>query len=215
MIDFITSNELRHLLVTYGYLAIFLVVAIESTGIPVPGETMLIIASVYAGTTHHLQIEIVIVAAIAGAILGDNFGFVAGQYGGYRLLRRFGKYIFLDERKLLMGNYLFEHYGGTVVFFGRFLPILRIWAAFLAGTHRMRWQRFLAFNAAGGAVWATSVGAAGYIFGNSLLRAGGLLSVVSAVLALVMVAVVSLVVHRGERRLREQVERDQQNTGAA
>lgn len=201
--DILSSEELRHLLITYSYAAILLIVAIEAMGVPVPGETMLIVASVYAGTTHHLEIGFVITAAAAGAILGDNLGFLAGQYGGYRLLRRYGRYLRLDERKLRLGQYLFERHGGKVVFFGRFLPILRIWAAFLAGTHRMDWPRFLTFNAAGGIVWATSVGLAGYLLGNSLLRSGGLVSLLSVAAVLAAAVVVALTLRKKEAQLAE------------
>ena len=88
------------------------------------------------------------------------------------------------------------------MFFGRFLPILRIWAAFLAGTHRMAWPRFLTFNAAGGVAWATSIGVAAFLFGSNLLRSGGLVGVVSAVLALIIVAIVMLTVHHKVARSR-------------
>lgn len=206
--DVITSEELRQLLVTYGYLAILLVVSIESMGIPVPGETMLILASVYAGTTHHLEIGLVIAAAATGAILGDNLGFLAGLYGGYRLVRRYGKYIRLDERKLRLGQYIFERHGGKVVFFGRFLPILRIWAAFLAGTHAMPWGRFLVFNAAGGIVWAASIGLAGYYLGDILLRSGGFVSIVSGAAVLLIAAVLTLVAHRKEHQLQAMADQD-------
>jgi membrane protein DedA with SNARE-associated domain len=215
MIDFLTSDDLRQMLVNYGYIAILLVVAVEAMGIPVPGETMLILASVYAGTTHHLEIGLVIVAAAAGAILGDNLGFLAGQYGGYRLVHRYGRYVRLDERKLRVGERLFERHGGKVVFFGRFLPILRVWAAFLAGTHRMGWYRFLGFNAAGGVVWATSIGLAGYLFGASLLRSGGMVSVVSVLAAVLVAAIVALTVRRRDRRLQEGAKSDAGERNAA
>jgi membrane protein DedA with SNARE-associated domain len=213
--DFFTGEDLRHLLVTYGYLAIFLIVTLEAMGIPLPGETMLLLASVYAGTTHHLGIGLVIVSAAGGAILGDNLGYLAGQYGGSRLLQRYGRYIRLDEHRLRQGHYLFERHGGKVVFFGRFLPILRMGAAFLAGAHRMRWPRFLIFNATGGVVWATTIGLAGFIFGNSLLRSGGVVTIVSALLALLVMALVAVTVHRGERRLQEQGERDRRGRHVA
>lgn len=206
--DIVTSQELRHLLVTYGYIAILLVVSIESMGIPVPGETMLILASVYAGTTHHLEIGLVIAAAATGAILGDNLGFLAGHYGGYRLVRRYGRFIRLDERKLHLGQYIFERHGGKVVFFGRFLPILRIWAAFLAGTHAMPWGRFLAFNAAGGIVWATSIGLAGYYLGDNLLRSGGIVSIVSGAAVLLVAAAVTLIAHRKEHQIQVMADRN-------
>ena len=148
MISVATQN-LLHLLATYGYWAVLVFIAIESMGIPFPGETMLLVAAIYAGTTHHLSILLVIVAAASGAILGDNLGFMIGRVGGYRLLRRYGRFIRLDERKLKLGQYLFMKHGGKVVFFGRFVAVLRAWAAFLAGTNRMPWASFLLFKALG------------------------------------------------------------------
>jgi membrane protein YqaA with SNARE-associated domain len=128
---------LLHLLNTYGYWAVLLFVGVESTGIPFPGEAMLLAAAIYAGTTHHLHIALVIAAAAAGVILGDNLGFGIGREGGFRLVRRYGPAIRLDERKLKLEQYLFLKHGGKVVFFGRFVAVLRTWAAFLAGTNRM------------------------------------------------------------------------------
>src|SRR5258708_7805630 len=93
------------------------------------------------------SLPLVIVAAASGAILGDNRGFWVGREGGSRLLRRNARFIRLNERKLKLGLYLFRKHGGKVVFFGRFLAVLRMWAALLAGTHRMEWNRFLLFNA--------------------------------------------------------------------
>src|SRR5438034_5864489 len=165
-----TMSNLAHFLTTYGYWAVFVFVAIESTGLPFPGETMLLVAAIYAGKTHHLFIPLVIVAAASGAILGDNVGFWIGREGGYRLLRRYGRYIRLDERKLKLGQYLFLKHGGKVVFFGRFIAVLRAFAALLAGTNRMPWPRFLLFNALGGIVWATLYGIGGYVLGNNIHR---------------------------------------------
>src|SRR5579863_8734771 len=102
----ITVTDLTHLLTTYGYFAVLVFVAIESIGIPFPGETMLLFAAIYAGTTHHIMILFVIIAAACGAILGDNIGFWIGREGGYRLLRRYGRYIRLNERKIKLGQYL-------------------------------------------------------------------------------------------------------------
>src|SRR5213592_4404217 len=170
---YVATTTLQHYLATYGYLAVFIFVAIESAGIPFPGETMLLIAAIYAGRTHHLSLPLVIVAAASGAILGDNIGFWIGREGGYRLLRRYGRYIRLDERKLKLGQYLFIKHGGKVVFFGRFVAVLRAWAAFLAGTNRMPWPRFLIFNAAGGIVWATLFGLGGYFLGDNIHRFTG------------------------------------------
>ena len=203
----LATSDLLHLLATYGYWAVLVFVGIESIGIPFPGETMLLIAAIYAGTTHRLFIPLVIVAAACGAILGDNIGFWIGREGGYRLLRRYGRYIRLDERKLKLGQYLFRKHGGKVVFFGRFVAVLRALAAFLAGTNRMSWQRFLLFNALGGIVWATLYGLGGYLLGKNIDRFTGPLGTITIVLAVLITLVFLVVVRRNEHRLEEEAER--------
>src|ERR1700681_4514700 len=160
-------------LMSVGYLAVDLFVGIESLGVPLPGETMLITAAVFAATTQSLSIVGVIAAAIIGAVVGDNIGFGIGWYGGYPLLRRFGKYIRLDEAKLKVGRYIFLRHGAKVVFFGRFVSVLRTYAAFLAGTNRMRWPRFLVANASGGIVWATLYGVGAYLAGDRIKKLSG------------------------------------------
>ena len=106
----------------------------------------------------------------AGAIVGDNLGCWVGHEGSYRLLRRYGRVIRLDERKLKLGQYLFLKRGGKVIFFGRYVAMLRAWAACLAGTERMAWPRCLVFNAAGDILWPTLYGLGGYAFGNNVHR---------------------------------------------
>ena len=184
-----------------------LFVAIESTGIPFPGETMLLVAAIAAGTTHQLSIALVIVAAAGGAILGDNLGFWVGREGGYRLLRRYGRYIRLEERRLKLGQYLFLKHGGKVVFFGRFVAVLRAWAAFLAGTNRMAWPRFLLFNAAGGIVWATLYGLGGYFLGDNIHRLVGPVGIVFLVLAVLLIIARIVIARRNEERLEDEAER--------
>ena len=201
------TSTLTHLLASYGYLAVLLCVAIESTGIPFPGETILLLAAIAAGTTHQLSIAWVIVTAALGAILGDNLGFWLGREGGYRLLRRYGRYIRLDERRLKLGQYLFLKQGGKVVFFGRFVAVLRAWVAFLAGTNRMRWPRFLLFNAAGGIVWATFYGLGGYFLGDNIHRLVGPLGIVLLVLAVLFITAGIVIVRRNEQRLEDEAER--------
>lgn len=153
---------------TYGYWVVFLAVAIESMGIPFPGETTLVAASVYASTNHTLNIVLVIAAAAAGAIMGDNAGFTIGEYGGFPLLQRLLRALHLGEDKLIYTQRFFEKHGDKTVFFGRFLAVLRAWAAFLAGANHMRRRTFFIWNAAGGILWATIYGSLGYILGNNL-----------------------------------------------
>jgi membrane protein DedA with SNARE-associated domain len=185
----------------YGYLAVLVIVGLESLGIPLPGETTLITAAIYAGATHQLNIVGVIAAAITGAILGDNIGYLVGHWGGYRLLVRYGRYIHLDQAKVKVARYLFRRFGGRVVFFGRFVSILRAYAAFLAGTTRMPWPRFLVFNAAGGIVWATLYGTAAYLFGAAVERASTPIAIAFGVIAAAVILIAIATIRRQEHRL--------------
>jgi membrane protein DedA with SNARE-associated domain len=203
----VATVDLQYLLATYGYWAVFLFVGIESIGIPFPGETMLIVAAIFAGKTNQLSIVWVIVAAACGAILGDNIGFWIGREGGYLVLRRYGKYIGFNERKLKVGIYLFRRHGGKVVFFGRFVAVLRAWAAFLAGVNRMLWGRFLLFNALGGIVWATIFGLGGYFLGENIHRLAGPVGTVTIVLAVIIIGASVIFVWRNERQLEERAEK--------
>jgi membrane protein DedA with SNARE-associated domain len=203
----VATADLQHFLSTYGYWAVFFFVAIESTGIPFPGETMLLLAAIDAGITHHLSILLVIVAAASGAILGDNIGFWVGREGGFRLLRRYGRYLHLNESRLKVGLYLFRKHGGKVVFFGRFVAVLRAWAAFLAGTNRMPWPRFLLFNALGGISWATIYGLGGYLLGDNINRLTGPVGIIFIVLAVLIIIASVVFVWRNERRLEEEAKK--------
>jgi len=184
--------NISHLISSYGYLAVFLLVGAESLGIPLPGETALITAGIYAGHTHRLSPWLIFAVATAGAIIGDNLGYWIGEKGGYRLARRYGSKVRLDERKLKIARYLFDTHGGKVVFFGRFVSILRTYAAFLAGTSKMAWRRFVVANASGGIVWAGIYTLAAYLAGNALQRVSGAIS--WALLGAAAAAVVTVLV---------------------
>jgi membrane protein DedA with SNARE-associated domain len=200
VLNFFASN-LDSLLATYGYLAVFVFVGIESLGIPVPGETMLVTAAIYAGTTGRLSIFWVIVASSAGAIVGDNIGYVIGRTGGYRLLKRYGRYIRLEENRLRLGQYLFDKHGSKVVFFGRFVSVLRTYAAFLAGTNRMRWPRFLVANASGGIVWATLYGLGAYLASGVIATLSTPVAIGLGALAVVVIVAGGIIVRINIRRL--------------
>lgn len=159
-------ETLRNALNTFGYPAVAVFIMIESTGIPFPGETMLLFASFYAAVDQQLQIPLVIACAALGAIIGDNFGYTVGRTGGHAFVRRFGRYFFLKEKHLDHAERFFAKHGDKTVFFGRFIAILRAWAAFLAGVNRMHWTRFLIYNAAGGIIWAIAYGCLGFYAGR-------------------------------------------------
>jgi membrane protein DedA with SNARE-associated domain len=194
------------LLGRFGYGAVFAFVGIESLGIPVPGETMLVAAALYAGATHQLSIVVIIVVAAAGAIIGDNIGFWIGHWGGYRLLIRYGRYIRLHEGRVKLARYLFQRHGGKVVFFGRFISVLRTYAAFLAGTARMAWPPFLVFNAAGGIVWATAWGVGAYLAGDRIKSLSTPVDIALGGVAVLVIVGLLAVFRRKEKALTAEAE---------
>jgi len=202
-----SSDNLALLISTYGYWMVGGIIALESMGLPLPGEATLIAAAVYAGTTHHLDIRLVIVAAAAGAILGDNVGFWIGREIGYPLLLRYGRYVHLTEARIKLGQYLFRRHGGKIVFFGRFVTVLRALAAVLAGANYMSWPRFLLFNAAGGIVWAALYGVAAYRVGHALEHITKPAAFGLALVAAVTIGVLLVIVHRHETELEQAAER--------
>jgi membrane protein DedA with SNARE-associated domain len=156
------------LLMKYGSFAVAGVVCLESMGLPLPGEAILIAAAIYAGKTGGLNIAEVIAAASAGAIVGDNIGYWIGREIGFPVLVRYGRYIGLTEPRIKVGQYLFMQHGGKIVFFGRFVALLRVLAALLAGVNRMPWPRFFLANAAGAILWATLFGLGAYMLGENV-----------------------------------------------
>jgi membrane protein DedA with SNARE-associated domain len=203
---FFSTHTLDTLLGNYGYAAVGVFVMVESLGIPFPGETMVITAALYAGLTHKLSPWGIWASAAAGAIVGDNIGYAIGHWGGYRLLVRYGPKIRLDEAKVKVGRLVFDEHGGKVVFFGRFVSILRTYAAFLAGTTRMVYWRFFAFNASGGIVWSGIYALGFYYAGNSLKGVRGPVDIGLGVAAAVFVVAFLIWLRRNERRLEGRAE---------
>jgi len=196
-----------HLLSVYGYWAIAGIVGLEGIGIPFPGEATLILAAVYAGSTHHLDIRLVIAAAAAGSIAGSIIGFWIGREIGYPLLLRYGHYVGLTESKIKIGQYLFRRHGGKIVFFGRFVPLLRMLAALLAGANRMSGPRFLLFNTAGSILWTCVYGLGAYYLGEQAGRLEAPLEIGLAVVVLVIIFGGAILLRRREAQLAEAAER--------
>jgi membrane protein DedA with SNARE-associated domain len=142
-------------------------VFIEDFGVPVPGETVLILAAVYAGTGR-LNIVGVSLLGFCGALLGDNVGFAIGHFGGRRLAERYGRYIFLTPERLDKATGFFERHGGKIVVVARFIEGLRQANGIIAGTSGMRWTRFLTFNAIGAALWVAAWTSVGYLSGSHI-----------------------------------------------
>ena len=146
----------------YGLLALFLIVMLESAGVPLPGETALVAAGVFA-SHGELNIAAVIIVAAAAAIIGDNLGYWIGRTGGRSVLTRWT----VTSRTLPWAEGFFERHGPKTIFIGRFFSILRVTAAWMAGVSRMRWWTFFLWNAAGGICWALLVGLVAYLFGQA------------------------------------------------
>jgi len=159
-------DVLRNAVVQYGYWAVGAALLLENTGVPVPGETILLLASFLAYSQQELQLSWIIVVATIAATLGDNLGYVVGYYGGRRLMDRYQNVFRIHDETVLQGENLFARYGAVTVFFARFVFGMRIIAGPLAGTLRMPWRRFLIFNFLGAAVWVTAISGCGYLFGR-------------------------------------------------
>jgi membrane protein DedA with SNARE-associated domain len=198
-------EHIQPLIVQHGYWAVFLIVMLESAGAPLPGEAVLVLAGGYAGATGNLDIAWIIIAAAAGAIIGDNIGFWIGRTFGAELLLRYGRFIHLPEKRLKLGQYLFHRHGGKVVFFGRFVAFLRILAALLAGVNKYDWGKFLFFNATGGIVWAVITGAGAYFFGDAIHRVSGPLGVMALAIVVAGVFVAMAMMRRKERKMEEEL----------
>jgi len=200
------EDLLQSLILQYGYLAIFVVIGLESAGLPLPGEAALIAASIYAGATGHLHIAAVIGCAALGAIIGDNIGFWAGRRFGKALLVKYGPYIHISAARLKVGEYLFRQHGGKIVFYGRFVAFLRIFAAVLAGANNYAWRPFLIYNAAGGVIWASLVGFGAYTFGNAVHNVTGPLGCAGLVIAIGATAILWRIARQHEKRLHSRIE---------
>ncbi|PVY94277.1 membrane protein DedA with SNARE-associated domain [Methylobacterium radiotolerans] len=166
--SFLHDLPIADLIAHYGYLAIFVIITLESAGLPLPGETVLLTSAAYAGSTGNINIAVVVAIAATAAILGDNAGYWVGRRWGLPLLLRKGYLIGLDHGRLKLGQYLFRRHGGKIVFFGRFTAMLRAYAAVLAGVNKLDARRFFAFNALGGVAWASIMGFGAYLCGRSI-----------------------------------------------
>ena len=185
-------DTIVRLVATYGYLVVFFAVGLESLGIPLPGETALVTAAAFAAQGH-LSIGVVIAVAAMAAILGDNGGYWIGRRGGIALVRRHGRLLHLDERKLDRVRAFFARHGPKTVFIGRFIALLRTWAAFFAGAGAMPYGAFMFYNALGGVTWAVLFGTLGYVFGRNLPTLERYVGQVSLALVLLVALIAVLV----------------------
>ncbi len=210
--SFFSLHALQHLLHEYGVVTIFAGIMLESLGVPLPAESLLIAAAIYAATTHKLSILALIGAAALGAIAGDQIGYFIGRWIGYPALKRFGKRLGLTEERCDLGRYLFHRYGGRIVFFGRFVAFLRTFAALLAGANRMGWRSFLVWNAAGGICWTCLYGFGAYLLGDAAKRISGPVGVTLAIIGGAGLIAALVFVKRNQKRLMEEAKKDMERS---
>lgn len=165
--------HLSEFIAHYGYFAVFGLIVFQSLGVPLPGEAALIAAAIYAQHTDRLSILGVVVVAGAASAFGSLLGYWIGRRGGYPLLSRYGHHVGLNPARMRLGEYLFSLHGGKIMLFGRFMAVLRVYEAVLAGTYRMGFERFMVFNLLGAALWAAAVGYFAYGFGELFNRMEG------------------------------------------
>jgi len=194
-------GHMQPLLEHYGYLAVGGLVLVEDFGVPVPGETILIAAAIFAGAGH-MNIAVVILVAVAGAIIGDNIGFVIGHFGGRPLVERFGRYIFLTPERLDRAEDFFNRHGGKVVTVARFIEGLRQANGILAGIVGMHWLKFLVFNALGAVLWVGTWAALGYLAGENIVEIYAAFERYKWYAVAAIVVIAAIVITRRVRRRR-------------
>jgi membrane protein DedA with SNARE-associated domain len=185
----------------YGYWTVFFGVMLENSGLPIPGETILLLAGFFAAQGH-FSVPMVMLIAATGAVVGDNIGFAIGHHYGRGILERFGRFVFLTPRRLDHITNYFDRYGNKTILVARFITGLRVFAAVLAGASNMRWRTFLVYNVAGAVLWSVVITTLGYLFGQSwplLVKWVGR-SGLFLLVALVVIGVIAWRVHAHRRR---------------
>lgn len=185
----------------YGYGALCAIIGLECIGLPLPGETLLVGASVFAGTTHQINIVLVMLAAAGGSIVGQAAAFLIGRSLGVALLHRYGRYIGLTPPRLMLGQELFRRHGCKVIVIGRFVAILRSVAGLLAGVSEMTWSRFMMANIVGSVAWAGLYGVGGYTLGHTMKEIAGPMSMVLGAIGIIALVGAVLLVRRHEQRM--------------
>ena len=183
---------IEHYMLVYGYWAVFFGVMLENAGIPVPGETILLIAGYFAATGE-FHIALVMLIAATGAVIGDNIGFAIGHHYGRGILLRFGRFLFLTPKRVKHMEDYFRDHGNKTILVARFITGLRVFAALLAGASKMPWRVFFMYNVAGAVLWSVVITMLGYLFGQSLPllvkwvgRSGTILLVTAIVVAIII-----------------------------
>ena len=195
------SHTALALLHQFGYGFVFLLLTLEATGLPLPGETVMVGAALYAARTHHLALLPLFVVAAGGAVAGGIIGYTIGRRFGPALLDRYGPRIGFDADRRLLGRYLLQRNGAAFVFWARFVAVLRSVAGILAGVNAMNTRRFMLFNALGGIVWTGLYCCGAYLLGHEITRIAGVAGPVLGITAVAVLIAAVVFIRRHEGRL--------------
>jgi membrane protein DedA with SNARE-associated domain len=198
-------KELIHL---YGGWIVFLLVFLESIGLPLPGEAILVSAAIFAGTTQNMSIGLVLLAAVLGAIFGSIIGFWIGDRYGYPILLRYGSYVGLTETRIKIAQYLFRRQGVVVVLVARFVAVLRSIVGFIAGANRMPFVSFMISNTIGAVIWALFYGLGAYYLGKGIEQFARPVAAALAVFGGTAVVLMFLYLRRKEKEFAAAAERE-------
>jgi membrane protein DedA with SNARE-associated domain len=195
-----------HVLETYGLLAVVVLVCLESVCLPVPGETVLILAAIFAGTEHHTHISWIVAGAAVAATIGQIAGYLIGRQFGVRLLLEYGRYLHITEKRIKLGEYLFMRYGVAIVIVARFVPVLRSFIGVLAGANQMPWPAFLLADIVGAVTWTSCIGGLSYLFGGLVQQMGHWIAIAVIAAAMIAIAIGIYYLRRHEERLTAKAE---------
>jgi membrane protein DedA with SNARE-associated domain len=199
---------MKDLIHHYGAWIVFVLVFLESIGLPLPGEAILVSAAIFAGTTHDLNIALILLLAVPGAVFGSIIGFWIGDRYGYPLLLRYGSYVGLTETRIKIAQYLFRRQGVGVVLLARFVAVLRSVVGFIAGANRMPFARFMIANSAGAVAWVLFYGLGAYFLGKGIEEFARPIAVTLAVVGGAVVVLMVLYLRRKEQELAAVAERE-------
>jgi membrane protein DedA with SNARE-associated domain len=192
----------RECLAQYGYWAVAAALLLENAGVPVPGETILLLASFLAYSEHRLHLPYIILVGVCAATIGDNLGFLIGHYGGRPLLTRYGKVLFIRPETIEQGEKLFARYGAATIFVARFIAGMRVIAGPVAGILRMPWRKFVISNFLGAVLWVTVISSVGYLFGRHWDQLVEIVKQVNIAFLVIAAVVVAVLWWRYRRKLR-------------
>jgi membrane protein DedA with SNARE-associated domain len=199
---------MKDLIHHYGAWIVFVLVFLESIGLPLPGEAILVSAAIFAGTTHDLNIALILLLAVPGAVFGSIIGFWIGDRYGYPLLLRYGSYVGLTETRIKIAQYLFRRQGVWVVLLARFVAVLRSVVGFIAGANRMPFARFMIANSAGAVAWVLFYGLGAYFLGKGIEEFARPIAVTLAVVGGAVVVLMVLYLRRKEQELAAVAEQE-------